>query len=104
MGNVKSCKYCTKLFIPKNNKQIYCCKGCFYKSYSQRMYGDGAITALTVYLCHKWKLEGYSLAEIAEIKKCKIEDVKMALSVPLTETQKALAEQFYSPKGKRTVD
>lgn len=57
------------------------------------------ITRDTVFLCHKWFLEGYSVREIAyTILECEEERVRNALATPLSIFQEKNIKKYFNPR------
>ena len=52
------------------------------------------ITRLTVYLTHKWVMEGLSFEEIASITNSSIARITEAYKIPLTEKEKEKMEMY----------
>lgn len=103
----RTCKYCGEAFETGNHRKVYCCVECReiakqkrrkprngMKKQEQMEKADG----FSVYLCHKWKLEGMRIGTIAQIKNATVEQVKEALAIPLTKEQKATLRAYFDPR------
>ena len=97
---------CGEMFEPKNGKQIYCCDKCrryvhnlrhrervkripFVKGGTNRPF-----TTDTVYLIHKWYIEGMSREVIAEILQRDIKQINEALLTPLSTQEKIMIQKY----------
>lgn len=95
------CLTCGKEFERRSKDQHYCCIQCWYDYRNKKMAQENnekVVTRLSVYLCHKWKAEGWSEQEIADILGCKLEKVMFCLSVPITKDEIAAMREFYAPR------
>ncbi len=106
---IKLCENCGARFIPNRNTQKYCCVPCRRESLEKRGYKcrkknrigeERAFTDLTVYLVHKWVIEGLSTDQISKILSRSERNIKRILEVELTEKQKKTMSEYIC-KGRR---
>lgn len=101
---------CGKMFEPNpiRPQQMFCCKKCRQQAHNVRNYKkwkqdyltwhregkSRPLTRFSIYLIHKWHIEGLKEKEIAEILSRDIEHIKEALATPLTEKEKLKMEMY----------
>lgn len=90
----KICITCGQPFTTHNPRTLYCTSKCKNAKYRVRRNADREFTSLTPYLCQKWRREGMSVRMIAQTLNRSVENVKRALSVPLTKEAYEDMRQF----------
>lgn len=90
----KICIECGKSFTASRSTAEYCSSACKNEKYKVKGNKNRKFTELTPYLCQKWHREGMSIRLIAELLNRSIQNIKIALAVPLTNDAYADIRKF----------
>lgn len=99
---------CGKMFEPNKQRpdQKFCCEKCSrryryltiqkpnYKPKEKISFNDRKYSRTTIYLVHKWTIEGMHMVDVAQILNRSIYEVNKILKKPLTENERVRMQRF----------
>ena len=106
---------CQKIFVLKKNGQLYCSQKCGNRAWKLKNVKkwkerdktvkfpealSRPFTLDTVYLCHKWHMEGMKVREIAGLLERSEENVQKALDTLLKKGEMEVIRKYLVPRTK----